>query len=368
MQSGKKIDLDLIPLEEWYPGLQRPLFIAGPCSAESEEQMMTTAAGIAEKGRVQILRAGIWKPRTRPGSFEGRGEQALPWLSNAGKKYGLLTATEVANSVHAEAALKAGIDILWIGARTTVNPFSVQEIADALAGVDVPVFVKNPIHPDLQLWLGALERINRRGIKKLGAIHRGFSSFGHSPFRNAPQWELAIELKSYAPALPVLCDPSHISGNTELIPLVAQKALDLDMSGLMIETHINPSLALSDAQQQVNPDGLEFILSHLIVRRATTENQEFRDVLEELRSRIDELDDEIVQKLADRMNIAEKIGEYKRDNQVTILQVQRWDEIISKRKLQAEKMGLSAEFIRSLLDLIHQESIRRQTGVMNNPK
>jgi chorismate mutase len=363
-----KVNLDLIPLENWLPGLHRPLIISGPCSAESEEQVLLSAKAIAEGGSVQVLRAGIWKPRTRPDSFEGLGEVALPWLKNAARETGLYCATEVANAAHVEAALKAGIDILWVGARSTVNPFSVQEIADALKGVDIPVLVKNPVNPDLQLWVGGLERINRAGIRKLGAIHRGFSSFEKTPFRNAPMWEMAIELKTLIPELPVICDPSHISGNRELIPLVAQKALDLDMCGLMIESHINPSVALSDAQQQLKPDDLLRLLRELTYRSAQVDNIAMRDQLSVLRAQIDKLDEEIIHMLASRMDISEKIGEYKRDNNVTILQVNRWDEIISKRSQLGQALGLGDDFIKLLLQIIHKESIRRQTGVMNAEK
>lgn len=363
-----KVNLELIPMDEWFTQLSKPFIISGPCSAESEEQVMLTAQDLSKIDQVQILRAGIWKPRTRPDSFEGMGEQALPWLKNAGRENGLLTATEVANAHHAELALKAGIDILWIGARTTVNPFSVQEIADFLQGVDVPVMVKNPINPDLQLWLGALERLNRSGIKKLAAIHRGFSSFEKTPFRNVPMWELPIELKTLVPELPLICDPSHISGNRDLIPLVAQKAIDLDMIGLMIESHPDPDRAMSDAAQQLKPHDLEKILSELTYRTAHISDVQFKNKLQELRAEIDELDDLIFERLAARMNIAGEIGAYKRDNKVTILQVQRWEEILSKRIMQGKAMGLSDDFIKKLLQLIHKESIRRQTLVMNLEK
>lgn len=361
-----KIQLDMLPMSQWFQGLPHPLFMAGPCSAESEEQMMEVAHGIAASGKVTVLRAGIWKPRTRPDTFEGRGEQALPWLKAAAKQNGLLSLTEVANAAHVEAALKAEIDMLWVGARTTVNPFSVQEIADALQGVDIPVLVKNPIHPELQLWIGALERINKAGIKKLAAIHRGFSTYEKTPFRNAPMWEIPIELKRLIPQLPIICDPSHISGTRELIEMVSQKALDLDMAGLIIETHPDPEHALSDAQQQITPARLNELLSGLSIRNPEVSNHEFQTALEELRTKIDDLDLEILQKFAARMDIAEKIGEYKKENQVTILQLQRWEEIIRKRKMQGEAMGLSDAFLRKLLEIIHEESIRRQNGVMNN--
>ena len=312
-----------------------------------------------------MLRAGIWKPRTRPGTFEGVGEIGLLWMNEAKKQTGLPITTEVANASHVEIALKHDVDVLWIGARTTVNPFSVQEIADALKGVDIPVMVKNPINPDFELWIGAMQRINQAGIKKIGAIHRGFSSFEKSPFRNIPKWEMAIELKRLYPELPIICDPSHICGARDLIPFISQKAVDLDMTGLMIESHINPSVALSDAKQQVTPEILEKIVSELIIRESNRENPEAQDALAEHRSAIDELDEELIGKLAARMGVAKKIGEYKRDNNLTILQVKRWDSIINRRLAMAEAMGLSPEFMTKLLQLIHKESIRTQTEVMN---
>lgn len=363
-----KVNLNITPKDQWLPTTDRPVIVSGPCSAESEEQVMATAKGVAATGKVHILRAGIWKPRTRPNSFEGIGEEGLPWLVNAAKETGLKSSTEVANGAHVEAALKAGVDILWVGARTTVNPFSVQEVADALKGVDIPVLVKNPINPDLQLWIGALERINQAGITKLGGIHRGFSSFEKSPFRNLPKWELAIELKRMIPELPIFNDPSHIAGNRDLISFICQKALDLEMDGLMIESHITPDVAWSDAAQQVTPDALGRILNSLTVREAASQNEDFKDHLADLRTIIDELDDDIIQKLASRMKIAEKIGQYKKENNVTILQVNRWDEIINKRMLLGDALGLEEEFMKRLLQLIHKESIRRQTAIMNEGK
>jgi len=360
-----KLNLNIDPIENWLGKSDRPIVISGPCSAETEEQVMATCKLLAATGQVSALRAGIWKPRTRPNAFEGVGVEALAWLKNAGKETGLPVTTEVANAQHVEACLKAGIDILWIGARTTVNPFSVQEVADALKGVDIPVLVKNPVNPDLQLWIGALERINQAGITKIGAIHRGFTAFEKTPFRNAPKWEIPIELKRACPDLPIICDPSHIAGNRELIPLISQKAMDLDFMGMMIESHIQPSVALSDAKQQVTPDALGEILNDLVIRTATVDNAQFKNKLAELRKIIDGLDDEIIQKLSSRMEIAEQIGEYKRDNNVTILQVNRWEEIIEKRLASGSAMGLSNEFLKKMLQLVHKESIRKQTEVMN---
>lgn len=360
----KKV-LHLEPISSWTK-VERPLIISGPCSAETEEQMVATAKQIAATGKVHALRAGIWKPRTRPGQYEGAGEEGLKWLIRAKQETGLPVATEVANAAHVEACLKAGVDILWVGARTTVNPFSVQEVADALKGVDVPVLVKNPINPDVELWLGALERINKAGVTKLAAIHRGFSSFEKGPFRNAPMWDLAIELKTRVPDLDMICDPSHIAGNRDLISLISQKALDLDMAGLMIESHINPDAAWSDAKQQVTPARLAKIIDELVVRTQTIDNKAFKDTLSILRDQIDHLDDEIMQKLANRMKISEKIGQYKKENNVTILQVNRWEEIVQTRIALCKAMGLSEEFTTELLKLIHHESIQIQTKVMNS--
>jgi chorismate mutase len=363
-----KLELNITPLSEWLPGFQRPLLIAGPCSAESEEQMLETATQIAQNYPNAVFRAGIWKPRTRPNTFEGIGDIGLDWMLKVKKATGLLTATEVANTEHVEKCLKAGIDILWIGARTTVNPFSVQEIADALKGVDIPVFVKNPINPDSQLWAGALERVNNAGIKKLAAIHRGFHSFDHGPFRNSPKWELAIELKTACPDLPMICDPSHISGTPELIPYIAQKALDLEMDGLMIETHRDPSVALSDAKQQIEPFHLKEILDDLNIRSSFTDDPEFRNKLEELRSIIRKLDNDLLELLSKRMAISGQIGEYKRDNSVTILQVAHWKKIFEESLSTGVLLGLPEGFIKGIYELIHDESIRRQTEVMNLKK
>lgn len=360
----KKV-LQLESISTWLPTASKPVIISGPCSAETEDQMIATARQLAATGRVHALRAGIWKPRTRPGQYEGAGEEGLKWLIAAKQETGLPVTTEVANAAHVDACLKAGVDILWVGARTTVNPFSVQEIADSLKGVDIPVMVKNPVNPDLELWIGALERLNKAGITKLAAIHRGFSSFEKGPFRNAPMWDLGIELKTRIPELDVLCDPSHIAGNRELIGMIAQKALDLDMAGVMIESHINPDAAWSDAKQQVTPAVLAEIVVNLVVRTVTSDNKVFKDTLSVLREQIDLLDDEIMQKLANRMKISEKIGSYKKENNVTILQVTRWEEIIKTRIALGKAMGLSPEFTSELLKLIHDESIQVQTKVMN---
>lgn len=360
-----KKELNLSSDLSWLRKGSEPAIISGPCSAETEEQLISTAVSLAATGQVHMLRAGIWKPRTRPNSFEGVGEEGLKWLKEAGKQTGLPVTTEVANAKHTEQALKHGIDVLWIGARTTVNPFSVQEIADVLKGVDIPVMVKNPLNPDLELWIGALERINQAGITKLAAIHRGFSSFEKTSYRNIPKWDFPIELKRQFPELPMVCDPSHIGGSRELLGMISQKALDLEMDGLMIESHVSPDDAWSDAKQQVTPAVLKRILSELIIRNKTTENPDFRNHLDELRNRIDEIDEEIFHKLGNRMKIAVEIGKYKRDNKVTILQVNRWDKVIQQRKGLSAALGLSEEFADGLLKIIHKESINQQTKVMN---
>lgn len=360
-----KLELDILPLNQWFSNYSKPMLIAGPCSAETEEQMLTTARQIAAFYPNSIFRAGIWKPRTRPNTFEGIGDIGLKWMQEVKQQTGLLTATEVATADHVEKCLEHGIDILWVGARTTVNPFSVQEIADALKGTDIPVFVKNPIYPDLQLWAGALERINNAGIKKIAAIHRGFHSYDNGPFRNSPKWELVIELKTACNELPVICDPSHIGGTPELIPYLAQKAMDMDMCGLMIETHIQPKSAWSDAKQQVTPYELKEIISELNIRSASIADIELQTKLEELRAIIDKLDNELLELLAKRMAISSQIGAYKRDNNVTVLQVAHWKKLIENGILRGNLLGLPKDFIKGLYHLIHDESIRRQTDVMN---
>jgi chorismate mutase len=350
-----------VPFQDWGLGFQRPLLIAGPCSAESAEQMLAAAQGLRADGRVTAFRAGSWKPRTRPGQFEGSGADALLWLQEVKVATGLLTMTEVATAGHVEASLKAGVDMLWIGARTTPNPFSVQEIADALQGVDIPVFVKNPINPDLQLWIGALERLSGAGLRRLAAIHRGFSWFERTPYRNSPMWEFPIRLKAAFPELEVICDPSHIAGRRENLGLVAQQALDLGLSGLMVEVHPDPEHARSDADQQLTPEGYTRLIDDLIFRQANP-TPGMHDRLEELRDLIDQLDEEIAQKLGTRMDIAERIGDHKRAHKVAILQPERWERIMRRQLRLAEHLGLGAAFVQEFMDAIHRESIRRQSA------
>lgn len=364
LHGKNNIELKITPINEWMQNDVRPLIVSGPCSAESEEQVLATAAELAKLNRVSVFRAGIWKPRTRPNSFEGVGNKAFDWLKKVKEQYGFKIAIEVATAEHVNEALKNNIDILWIGARTSANPFSVQAIADALEGIDIPVFVKNPIHADLQLWIGALERINKAGVTKLAAVHRGFYSYERGGYRYPPHWELPIELKTIFPNLPVLCDPSHICGKTETIEAVAQKALDLNFDGLMIETHINPAVALSDKEQQLTPSQLGEMLQSLVVRKENNSVQE-TEALQKLRNIIDELDAEIVAALANRMRIAEKLGAYKKENNITIFQLERWLQIVNSRGAQALEAGLSKDFIQHLYNIIHRESIRVQNNVMN---
>ncbi|HMR82500.1 MAG TPA: chorismate mutase [Niabella sp.] len=344
---------------------KRPLIISGPCSAETEEQVLETARQLAETGKVNVLRAGIWKPRTKPGMFEGIGAKGLPWMQKAKQLTGLPTAVEVATGKQVQDALTFDVDILWIGARTTVNPFSVQEVADALRGVDVPVLIKNPINPDLELWAGGVERIARAGIKDLGLIHRGFSSYGNTQFRNAPMWHLAIEMKLKYPELPIINDPSHICGKRDNLMEVSQKAIDLDYDGLMIESHIDPDNAWSDAKQQVTPARLKEMLEEIIWRKEDIDNNEYHQALEKLRQQINHLDDEMLQILGQRMKIADQIGQYKKDNNITILQPGRWQEIIEKTAARGEKLGLSRDFLNKYLDAVHLESINRQKQVLD---
>jgi chorismate mutase len=345
----------------------RPFVVAGPCSAETREQVLETAEGLKDLN-VDLLRAGVWKPRTRPGKFEGIGEEAIAWLKEAGNLIGKPVTVEVASAAHVELALKGGVDVLWIGARTTVNPFMVQEIANALKGTDVPVLVKNPVNPDVELWIGAIERFQSVGLTKLGAIHRGFSTFQKSPFRNSPNWNIPIELKRRMPDVPIICDPSHICGNRELLGEVAQKAIDLNMDGLMLETHRDPSKAWSDAEQQVTPKELERILSELVWRNPNSLDLEVKAKLEELRAAIDGLDRDILDLLIDRLEISRKIGEYKREHNITILQHQRWNEILHDREAYIQGKQLSPRFLYKFLEAIHEESIQQQTNVMNTKK
>jgi chorismate mutase len=356
--------IDSLPLVRWSGVEGRPLVIAGPCSAENETQMMESARRL-QGVRVDYLRAGIWKARTRPSTFEGIGDTALPWLVKAGREYHLKTATEVATAAHVEAALHHGVDLLWIGARTTVNPFSVQEIADALRGVSVPVLIKNPTSPDLGLWTGAMERINRAGVRALGAIHRGFGVASSRRFRNPPMWELPIEFRRLHPGIPIVTDPSHISGSRELIQDIAQQALDLGMDGLMVEAHPNPDQAWSDAAQQVTPERLGEILHHLKVRRETSADAGFLASLDALRERIDRIDHDILDMLALRMRAVEEIADCKRENNVSTLQVSRWTALLEDRVARAESLGLASEYARALYDIIHRESLRRQSEIMS---
>jgi chorismate mutase len=345
---------------------KRPLIISGPCSAETEEQVLETATRLAATGKVDMLRAGIWKPRTRPGSFEGVGTKGLPWLQAARKATGLPTAVEVATGKQVEDALHFEVDVLWIGARTTVNPFSVQEVADALRGVKVPVLIKNPINPDLELWTGAVERVAKAGVEEIGLIHRGFSSYGNTEYRNAPMWHLAIEMKRRNPDMLLINDPSHICGRRDILQEVAQEAIDLDYDGLMIESHIDPDNAWSDAKQQITPEVLAAMLDSIIWRKEEVGNEEAHAVLERMRQQINQLDDELMQLLGQRMKIADKIGQYKKEHNLTILQTRRWNEILERAVRKGEKFGLSEEFITRYLDAVHMESINHQNKVFNS--
>lgn len=354
------MELDLSPLA--LPGVDstRPIVIAGPCSAETEEQVLTTARQLFKNG-IKIFRAGIWKPRTKPGGFEGVGEVGLPWLAHVKEELGMLTSTEVATPAHVEAALQHGIDLLWIGARTVVNPFAMQELADALRRVDIPVLVKNPVNPDLELWIGGLQRLNDAGVRRLGAIHRGFSSYDKRIYRNPPLWHIPIELRRRIPNLPIFGDPSHTGGSRELIAPLCQQAMDLGYDGLIIESHCRPDTAWSDASQQVTPDVLALICEKLVIREVTdrTEN------LESMRKQIDECDNALLDLLARRMRICREIGAYKRDHNMTIVQTNRYSEILDKRGAQGSLCGVNARFVRELFELIHEESIAQQVEVMN---
>ena len=345
---------------------KRPLIISGPCSAETEEQVVETVQRLAATGKVDMIRAGIWKPRTRPGSFEGIGVKGLPWLLRAKKLSGLPTTVEVATGKQVEDALSFEVDVLWLGARTTVNPFSVQEVADALRGTDVPVLIKNPINPDLELWTGAVERVAKAGVKQIGLIHRGFSSYGNTEYRNAPMWHLAIEMKLRYPELLFINDPSHICGRRDILLDVAQKAIDLDYDGLMIEAHIDPDNAWSDAKQQVTPERLAEMIDSITWRREDVNSEEYHAALEKLRQQINHLDDELMQIVSQRMKIAEKIGEYKKNNNITILQTNRWNEILHRAIQAGETLGLSKEFITKYFDAMHMESINHQNKIMNS--
>jgi chorismate mutase len=358
-------NLKVMPISHWLPKIDNPLLISGPCSLESEEQALSTARELAKDKRVFIYRGGIWKPRTRPGMFEGVGSIGLEWLKLVKQETGLMTGTEVANAQHVEECLKAGVDVMWIGARSTASPFVVQEIADVLKGTDQIIMVKNPVNPDVQLWVGALERLNQAGLKNLVAIHRGFTPFSETKYRNFPNWKTVIELKRILPNLPIICDPSHISGKREYLYEISQKAFDIGLDGLMIESHIDPSCALSDKEQQVTPADLAKILDKLVIRYASSEDPQFENKLENLRARIDSIDHEIMEVLAQRMGIVKQIGEYKKENKVTALQINRWSQIMEDRSRLAEKLSLDDAFIKALFQLIHEDSVRQQSEIMD---
>lgn len=353
------MELELTPLNLPSDN-KRPFVIAGPCSAETEEQVMTTARQLAQKG-CHCFRAGVWKPRTKPGGFEGNGEPALQWMAAAKKETGMLMATEVATPEHVELAMKYGIDVLWIGARTSANPFAMQELADSMKGIEIPVLVKNPVNPDLELWIGALERINLAGIKKLGAIHRGFSSYDKKIYRNLPMWQIPIELHRRIPELPIVCDPSHIGGRRELIAPLCQQAMDLGFDGLIVESHCSPDSAWSDAKQQITPDVLDYILTLLQVRdeTSTTEN------IQALRKQIDELDDKLLELLSQRFRVCREIGQYKKEHGLTVLQTGRYNEILDKRGAQGVLCGMGEDFVKTVFEAIHGESVRQQLEIIN---
>ena len=339
---------------------ERPMVIAGPCSAETEEQVMTTATQLAKKG-CHSFRAGAWKPRTKPGGFEGHGEKAMPWLKRVKEETGMLVAVEVATPEHVEIALKYDIDILWIGARTSANPFAMQALADSMKGISNPVLVKNSVNPDLELWIGALERINQAGVQRLAAVHRGFSSYDKKIYRNLPMWQIPIELRRRIPNLPIFCDPSHIGGRRELVAPLCQQAMDLGFDGLLVESHCDPDQAWSDAKQQVTPDILDYILSLLVIRdeKMTTEG------IHELRGQIDELDNQLMELLAKRMRVCREIGQYKKEHNMTVLQPTRYGEILDKRGAQGSLCGMDSDFIRKVFESVHEESVRQQMEIIN---
>lgn len=353
------MELELKPLNLPSDNI-RPFVIAGPCSAETEEQVLTTARQLSDKG-CHIFRAGIWKPRTKPGGFEGNGEAALPWMKTVKDETGMLTSTEVATPEHVELALKYGIDLLWVGARTTANPFAVQALADSLRGVDIPVLVKNPVNPDLELWIGAMERLNQAGVQRLGAIHRGFSSYDKKMYRNLPMWQIPIELHRRYPDLPIVCDPSHIAGRRDLIAPLCQQAMDLGLDGLIVESHCDPDAAWSDAKQQVTPDVLDYILSLLVIRDQTVTTEG----ISQLRQQIDELDNQLMDLLSKRMRVCREIGQYKKEHNMTVVQTKRYNEILDKRGVQGSMCGMDADFVKQIYEHIHEESVRQQIEIVN---
>jgi chorismate mutase len=360
-------DVQINPFSNWLPDVTGPLIIAGPCSAESRDQVMETARQIARIPMVNVFRAGIWKPRTRPGEFEGVGEEGLKWMQQVKKKFGFRTTVKIAEPKHVELALKYGVDMLWLGARTVVNPFSVQSLAEALQGNDIPVLIKNPVNPDLKLWVGAIERIYASGITKIIAVHRGFHYFEKSPYRNSPMWEIPIELKRLIPELPIIVDPSHISGKRDLLQTISQRAFDLEMDGLMIESHYDPSIAKTDAKQQIAPNSLKELLAGLIIREKRGDI-DFEVKLEELRTEIDKIDGQLLQNLAHRMELVDEIGEYKKEKDITILQMKRWAGIIEDRLSIGTNLGLNKVFLKNMLSLLHKESLRRQTEIFTRGK
>ncbi len=352
---------DIKPIKFCGVDSKRPVAIAGPCSAETEEQVMETAKDLAKNG-VRIFRAGIWKPRTKPGGFEGVGSVGLIWLQEVKKETGMLVATEVANKQHVEEALNAGVDVLWIGARTSANPFAMQEIADSLVGADVPVLVKNPVNPDLELWIGAMQRIYNAGIRQIGAIHRGFSAYGKHLYRNMPQWHIPIELRRRMPELTLICDPSHIGGKRELVAPLSQQAMDMGFDGLIVESHCDPDSAWSDKSQQVTPEVLNFILNMLVVRDTTQTTES----LTLLRQQIDQIDNDLLEALSKRMRISREIGQYKKEHSMPVVQTGRYDDILNSRAAAAEELGMNGDFMKTVYQAIHEESVRQQIEVLNN--
>lgn len=352
---------DIKPIKFCGVDSKRPVVIAGPCSAETEEQVMETAKDLAKNG-VRIFRAGIWKPRTKPGGFEGVGSVGLTWLQEVKKETGMLVATEVAIKQHVEEALNAGVDVLWIGARTSANPFAMQEIADSLVGADVPVLVKNPVNPDLELWIGAMQRIYNAGIRQIGAIHRGFSAYGKHLYRNMPQWHIPIELRRRMPELTLICDPSHIGGKRELVAPLSQQAMDMGFNGLIVESHCDPDSAWSDKSQQVTPEVLNFILNMLVVRDTTQTTES----LTLLRQQIDQIDNDLLEALSKRMRISREIGQYKKEHSMPVVQTGRYDDILNSRAAAAEELGMNGDFMKTVYQAIHEESVRQQIEVLNN--
>ena len=358
--------MDITPVEEWglFPEGRRPLLIAGPCSAESEEQVMKTAEGLKSVG-VNVFRAGLWKPRTHPNNFEGVGAVGLKWLQKVKDELGMKVATEVAGERHVKECLEAGIDLVWIGARTTASPFLVQEIADALRGIDLPVLVKNPVSPDIGLWMGALERLQQAGVRKLGVVHRGFSTDEKILYRNAPRWQIAVEMHTHCPELPFFVDPSHLGGDRRYLKELSQRALDLGFDGLMIESHCDPSCALSDAGQQVTPEDFARLTSGLKVRAADADSPEYKENIDLLRTRIDIIDENLLQLLGSRMELCRSIGRYKKENNVSIIQTSRWDSVLSKMIDEARRYGLSEKFVALIFNAIHEESVKEQNDILS---